>query len=262
MNLPSSILRNEYNTIIQNILKSYIEQSSLKAQLKENRYKMEILQLTALQSQMNPHFLFNTLKAIFWMSFKLTNSKNEVSQMVENLSNILYYSMDHHTNYVSFRKEIENTQDYIEIEKMRYKDQLDVIWEYPEDIDRYYTLKLLIQPFVENSIHHGLRVKEDKRYIKIKIIDRHDHLMLYVTDNGVGIDQKELMKLNRELKLKRENMEHIGIYNCNRRLFLAFGEQYGITIKSNRGFGTSVSICLPKIEENDLRLNNDSKINI
>lgn len=241
-----SVVKDEYDLIIQNILKTYIEQNSLKLQLKEKHYKMRILELIALQAQINPHFLFNTLKSIFWMSFQLTNSRNEVSQMIENLSDILYYSIGKQANLVHFDEEIKNTKNYIEIEQTRYKDKFDVIWEYPEGIVKYYTIKLLIQPIVENSILHGLREKDQKGCIKIKFIELNDCLILHVTDNGVGIDKTDLNNINRKLELKQDIIDHIGIYNCNRRLSLAFGDQYGIKIRSKAGYGTSVKVILPK----------------
>jgi two-component system sensor histidine kinase YesM len=214
--LPPRV-KDEYDLIIQNILKTYI----------------------------NPHFLFNTFKSIFWMSFQLTNSKNEVSQMIENLSNILYYSIGKQANLVSLAEEIQITKNYIEIEQMRYKDKFEVIWEYPIQIDQYYSIKLLIQPIVENAILHGLREEGKKGYIKIKIIEAKDALLLYVTDNGVGMSQADLHQINSKLLLKQDNDGHIGIYNCNRRLSLTFSDAYGVTVRSKLGLGTSVTVRLP-----------------
>jgi two-component system sensor histidine kinase YesM len=239
------MVKDEYDLIIQNVLKTYIEQNTLKVEIMEKKYQMRIMELVSLQAQINPHFLFNTFKSIFWMSFQLTNSKNEVSQMIENLSNILYYSIGKQTNLVSFAEEIQTTKNYIEIEQMRYKDKFEVIWEYPGHIDQYYSIKLLIQPIVENAILHGLREGKKKGYIKIKFIEAKDSLLLYVTDNGVGMSKADLHRINSKLLLKQDNDGHIGIYNCNRRLSLTFGDSYGVTVRSKLGLGTSVTVRLP-----------------
>ena len=251
-NLPPRV-KDEYDLIIQNVLKTYIEQNKLKMEVMEKRYRMRIMESVTLQAQINPHFLFNTFKSIFWMSFRLTNSKNEVSQMIENLSSILYYSIGDQSNIIPFSEEIKTTKNYIEIEQLRYKDKFEVIWEYPIHIDQYYSIKLLIQPILENAIIHGLRGTDRMGVIKIKIVDTSEDLLLHVTDNGIGMDNHEVLKINNKLIQQQDNSGHIGIYNCNRRLALTFGEAYGLRIRSKRGIGTSVTARLPKNATSSLK---------
>ncbi|WP_165452132.1 sensor histidine kinase [Paenibacillus thalictri] len=241
--LPYGV-KDEYDLIIQNILKSYIEHNNLKTEMMEKQYQMKIMELLSLQGQMNPHFLFNTLKSIFWMSFQLTHSKNEVSLMIENLSNMLYYMIGKQQNHlVSFAEEIQMTKNYIEIEQIRYKDKFEVIWEYPDHVEKYYTMKLLLQPIVENCIFHGLA--ERKGCIKIKLIEGKDDLLLHITDNGAGMSRAYVNEINNKLRQKQEFTGHVGMYNSNRRLALAFGDSYGMTVRSKLGKGTSVTVRLP-----------------
>lgn len=247
------VVRDEFEYIIRTILRTYIEQSALKRQLAEERLQLRILELVALQARISPHFLFNTLKAVFWMSYQLTGSKNDVSRMVENLSSILSYSLGGSRRVVRFEEEIQNSRDYIEIERLRYRDRIEVVWDCPDSIGDYVTVPLLIQPLVENAISHGIVAKGGRGTIAIRIEERKDCLVLSVTDDGAGLAPERLREINEELKHGRHMEEHIGIYNCSRRLALTFGRRYGIRLESEPGRGTAVFARLPKrrLEELD-----------
>lgn len=245
--LPSQI-KDEYGYILENIIKTFIEQSYLKVQLSEKKYQLKAAEMMALQAQINPHFLFNTLKTIFWKSIALTGNQNEVSKMVEHLSEILTYSLSSSEDLVSLADEIKNTQNYIEIQKIRYKDKFGVIWQYDESITEYKVIKLLFQPFLENSIYHGIKEKPGFSYIKIKIQLIRGIIRITIIDNGIGIEPLKLDDIQKSLKESEdlsEHIEHIGLFNTNKRLKLMYGDEYGIKIRSRYGLGTVVYVELP-----------------
>ena len=242
--LPDRI-RNEYGYIIHNILKTFIEQSYLKVSLSERKYKMKTMELTALQSQINPHFLFNTLKTIYWKSFGLTGRQNEVSEMIENLSDILNYSLGSPEKTVKLEKEIRTTQSYIDIQKVRYKDKFDVLWEYDREVEQVEVIKLILQPLIENSIYHGIKEKDGCSLIKIKISRIPGFIIIGVIDSGLGIHKDTLKKIRERLKEEGEYSEHIGLFNTNKRLKLTYGEEYGLSIRSKYGAGTAVYMKIP-----------------
>lgn len=245
--LPSRV-KDEYGYIMQNIIKTFIEQSYLKVQLSEKKYKLKAMEILALQSQINPHFLFNTLKTIFWKSISLTGEQNEVSKMIEYLSEILHYSLGPSDKAVTLEEEIRNTQSYIEIQKVRYKDKFRVLWQYDEALTQHKVLKLLFQPFIENCIYHGIKEKEGVSFIKIKIRQVQSGLKITIIDTGLGIPKEELVKIRQKLMEEGESGEsagHIGMFNTHKRLILTYGEESGIKIQSKYGLGTVIHIRIP-----------------
>ncbi len=245
-NLPSRI-KDEYGFILQNIIKTFIEQSYLKIQLSEKKYRLKAIEMMALQSQMNPHFLFNTLKTLYWKTIGLTGDQNEASKMIEHLSGIMHYSLGSSDKTVSLEEEIQNTQSYIEIQKVRYKDKFGVTWQYNDSIVKQKVLKLLFQPFIENAIYHGIKEKEGSSYIKIKISLVNSLLKIAIIDNGLGMEKEQLEKIRAKLSEDGEYSEHIGLFNTNKRLILMYGDQYGIKIRSKLRLGTVVYIDIPSM---------------
>jgi Predicted signal transduction protein with a C-terminal ATPase domain len=248
--LPSRV-NDEYSFILQNVIKTFIEQSYLKVQLSEKKYRLKTMEFVALQSQINPHFLFNTLKTIFWKSISLTGDQNEVSMMIEHLSGILHYSLGNYEKTVTLEEEIKNTQSYIEIQKVRYKDKFRVIWQYDDSITQHKVLKLLFQPIIENCIYHGIKEKEGFSYIKIKIALVEAAIRITIIDNGLGMKPDILAKVRQRLAENGEYSEHIGLSNTNKRLKLAYGDEYGIMIRSRFGLGTVIYITIPVFNQEE-----------
>lgn len=243
--LPVTI-KDEYGYILHNILTTFIEQNYLKVQLSEQKYRLQAAKLLALQSQINPHFLYNTLNAIYWEVFKLTAKPNQGTEMIENLSHILDYSLSCPAQTVTLQEEIDHTKSYIRIQKFRHKDKFEVTWKgNHEEIQHFKIVKLLLQPLVENSIYHGIKETTTRVVIRIKIMLRGNRLKISVTDNGMGIEKDRLAEIRRQLSEGSESPGHIGLFNTNIRLKLSYGEPYGITIKSKHGFGTSISFDIP-----------------
>ncbi|RII33573.1 sensor histidine kinase [Clostridium chromiireducens] len=240
-----SNVKNEFSYIIENLVTTFIEQHYLKVQLSERKYKLENMELIALQSQINPHFLYNTLHTIYWEVIKATGSNSKPIKMIENLSNILDYSLTTPCNRVSIGEEIRYTKTYLDIQMIRYGDKFDVLWAYTENVEPINTIKLLIQPLVENCIYHGIKNKDGKGKIKIKLSQKDGFLILTIIDNGIGIDKENLDAIKNKLDFDGEHSNHIGLFNTSKRLKLTYGDNYGIHINSKLGLGTVIYIRIP-----------------
>jgi two-component system sensor histidine kinase YesM len=239
-------VKDEYGFILQNILKTFIEQKYLKLQLSQRKFEQKTLELLALQSQMNPHFLFNTLETINWRIVALNGLDCDASVMLQNLSDVLKYSLGSSDEYVTLFEEIVNTNSYIQILKARYHDKFNVKWQYDRELEHLKVIKLLIQPLIENSVYHGIKEKPGKSSIKIKIrMPRFDRLTITVIDNGTGMQKSRLDSIRSDLEAHKRSDTHIGLFNTNRRLILAYGEEFPLTIKSKAGLGTVVHIEIP-----------------
>jgi two-component system sensor histidine kinase YesM len=226
-------------------MNTFIERSYLKLQLSERKYRLQAAELLALQSQINPHFLHNTLETIYWEILRISGKPTIAHRMIENLSDIMKYSLNSKDNFVTLKEEIENTNSYIEIQKYRYEDKFDVYWDYLPLVNNYKIKKLIFQPLVENSIYHGIIKKDTRCYIKIKIIKSGSHLRIFVADNGYGISLEKLEEIKQKLESSEDYFDHIGLFNTNKRLKLIYGEQYGIRIRSLPGKGTVVFLYIP-----------------
>lgn len=247
LSIPSK-KANTYEYIEQEIIKSFLENQYLQEQFAAKKYQLASLELIALQTQINPHFLFNTLKSIFWKTVSLTESQNDASKMIEHLSSILQYSLSSPKETVTLGEELENTEDYIEIQKMRKKDRFDVIWQYSDDITNFRVVKLLFQPLIENSLSHGFFSNTQKGIIKIKIFFRNNNLFIHVIDNGCGISKENLNILYESFHAESNQdpfTAHIGLVNTYKRVKLIFGEQSQFKILSRQGKGTAIQIRLP-----------------
>ncbi|EKN67639.1 signal transduction histidine kinase, lyts [Neobacillus bataviensis LMG 21833] len=242
--LPT-VITDVHNYIIHKIVSNFMEQSYMKVRLSERKYKMQALELSMHQSQLNPHFLFNTLETINWKVFSLTKRPNEINDMIDNLANILRYSLDAKDDLVVLRDEIKHTKSYVDIQKIRHKDQFTCIWECDEGVDKYFVVKLFLQPLIENSLQHGMVGLVRKLSIKVKIKSSLTDLYVSVIDNGVGMDTAKLKDIRSKLKSNYTSTDHIGLYNTNKRIQLIYGENQGITFRSKPGWGTIVAVKIP-----------------
>lgn len=236
-----------YGMVTQKIVRDYAERNRLRYQLEQKQRSAREMELCALRSQVNPHFLFNTLKSIYWMSVSQAGGPNDVSHMIENMTEILEYSLDDTDEMASLQDEIRNTRAYIAIQHMRYQDRFSVEWYYKPEIETYYTVKMLLQPLVENAIMHGMRWNEDMPlHIQISIEKHGDFIEIKVNDDGIGIPPDELIKIRSRLQ-SHSDEGHIGLYSCNKRLCLTFGDECGIQLSSENG--VTISLCFPCLTE-------------
>jgi two-component system sensor histidine kinase YesM len=210
----------------------------------ENKRKSELL---LLQSQINPHFLYNTLDSIVWMAEQ--KQHEEVVLMTSALAKLFRASITKDQELVPIRVEIEHITNYLLIQKMRYHDELDYVIDIDEAILPYKTLKILLQPFIENAIYHGIRNMYgiENGLVTIRGRQTDDHIVFEVEDNGHGMTPEQLGRI---LQLNEEDNRNqgIGINNVNERIKLYFGHEYGIQIRSEIEEGTCVTITIPKLE--------------
>ena len=235
-----------FRYVMQNVIKSFLKIDFLELQISERKYHNKILEMAVLQYQLNPHFLYNTLQTILWKSIALSNGPNDVSEMIENLSDILHYALDSNETVVPIYEEISIAKAYINIQKTRYHNHFDSMWDLT-DIDPDMKLpKLILQPLIENAIYHGIQQKKDPSTIRISIKGRENMLKIRVIDNGTGMSKENLQKLRKNLSLKNEgNSSHIGLANTNKRLQIIYEEKARLYINSRIGTGTIVTMIIP-----------------
>jgi two-component system sensor histidine kinase YesM len=210
----------------------------------ENKRKSELL---LLQSQINPHFLYNTLDSIVWMAEQ--KQHEEVVLMTSALAKLFRASITKEKELVPIRVEIEHITNYLLIQKMRYNDELNYVIDMDESILGYKTLKILLQPFVENAIYHGIRNMYGMNDGLITIRGRQagDQIIFEVEDNGQGMSPEQLGKLLYS-NIEDNGNQGIGIRNVNERIKLYFGHEYGIQIRSEIEEGTCITIVIPKLD--------------
>ncbi|MGL5765817.1 MAG: sensor histidine kinase, partial [Sarcina sp.] len=199
-----------------------------------------------LQAQINPHFLYNTLDSVIWM---VECDKNkEAIVMTSALAKLFRISLNKGENLLLLSDEIKHIESYLTIQKIRYKDRFDVEINIGEGLENLQTLKLIIQPIVENSIYHGLESLYDEGEIKIDIFREDLFLFIIIQDNGLGIKSENLETILKKKRNFKSTGSGVGLRNVNERIKLYFGDEYGLTIKSELDVGTEVIIKLPIIE--------------
>ena len=219
----------------------------LMEEVKNEETTLRKTELKALQAQINPHFLYNTLDSISWMCEEGKNE--EAVTMVNSLAKLFRISISRGQEIIPIDKEVQHAECYLQIQKYRYTNQFDYELDIQESCKDYLCNKITLQPMIENALYHGLNMI-DEGHIIIRIFEDGDDVIMEVEDNGVGMTQEQIDNLFvSDITDKRG----IGVKNVNDRIKIYFGERYGITIKSELDVGTVVSIRIPKITE-DMRL--------
>lgn len=242
--------KNELMYII-NSIQTHINDKTKMAEILEERMKLlRKSQYDMLQTQINPHFLYNTLETINWMAYNMSNSENPVSKSLINLASFFRNTLTS-GYFVSIENEIKYTKEYINILALRYGDLFDIEWDIDESILSYTIIKICLQPIIENAVYHGIKQKNDKGLIKIKGLCDDNNIILIVSDDGVGIEKDDLDELNKTLSETSFTNEksHIGLSNVNQRIKIIFGDSYGIHVESTVGVGTDVYVTIPKKEQ-------------
>jgi len=206
-------------------------------------------ELDALQSQINPHFLYNTLDSIMWM-IESERYEDAVS-MVQALGRLLRISLSRGKNVISVGDELQHARSYLAIQKYRYKNKFTSYFEVEPDIEQYKTIKLVIQPLIENAIYYGMEYMDGEGEIHIRAYTRDQDLYLEVEDNGPGMPEDQVEHLLTGGEKARQKGSGIGLKNVNQRIQLYFGTQYGLEIESEPDEGTVVRIHIPKTTEEE-----------
>lgn len=247
---PAKARLNELRYIISTILKQIQANEIMKDELESKLKLLDQSQFAMLQSQINPHFLYNTLETINWMAFDLTKGDNNVSRAVNSLAQLFRNNVYLGDYIIPIRQEIDNTQNYLNILELRYGDVFKVEWEIDERIKEYSIIKICLQPIIENAVYHGLKPRGREGLLKIRgEISVNETIHFHVCDNGIGMNPFRLADINRKLNDRENQMEdHIGIYNVNQRIKIVFGMYYGINIESEENHGTEVVIKIPMVK--------------
>lgn len=199
-------------------------------------------ELQALQAQINPHFLYNTLDSIIWMAE--SKKSEEVVRMTAALARLFRQNISNENEWTTISQEIEYVKSYLTIQKMRYKDKLDYEILVDDEVKGYSIIKLVLQPIVENAIYHGLKYKEGKGNLLIRGYIQEKRIYLEVYDNGVGMDKEIVEHIFDERKTNYQR-NGVGVWNVQKRLRLYYGEDYGIFFESEKGIGTKATIQIP-----------------
>ena len=199
-------------------------------------------ELELLQAQINPHFLYNTLDTIIWLIE--ADKKQESVQMVSALSDFFRFCLSRGRDIISLQEEEKHVLSYLSIQKTRYQDRMDYEVHIPESLYDYAIPKLTLQPLVENSIYHGIKLQREKGIISVTAMDLGDKIELIVKDNGAGMSEERLEEMRKAI----ESGEKIGfgLRTVHERMQLLFGEEYGLTISSTEGVGTTITAVIPK----------------
>ena len=216
---------------------------NLKEQVIEEQEDKRKYELQALQAQINPHFLYNTLDSIIWMAE--TNDSNIVA-MTEALAKLFRISLNKGNEEISLERELEHVKNYLIIQSMRYADKFTYEISAEPGVERCRTIKLILQPIVENCIYHGIKKKRGTGKITLRAYRREQNLIIEVSDDGCGMPEEICRKiLSDEIESENISGSGIGVKNVNERIQLRFGKKYGLSYSSEEGVGTTVTYVLP-----------------
>ena len=237
-----AVLADRFNDMAGNI-------QTLVVKVREDEQKMRKADLRLLQEQINPHFLYNTLDNIVWLIEG--NEPDEAVEMVVTLSEFFRLVLSKGKEFITIRQEEQHISSYLQIQEKRYHDILDYHIYIDPEIYEYQIPKLTLQPLVENALYHGIKYKRSRGMIEITGTKEGENLYLTVADDGVGMDEDELKKLEKEISRPcKETESGFGLANVNERIRMYFGAEFGMKIWSEKGSGTRITIEIPAITDN------------
>ncbi len=233
-------LGNSFNSMISRI--QNLETRVTKEQEQKRRFELQ-----ALQGQINPHFLYNTLDTIIWMA-EVKDEK--IVKVTEALAKLFRISLNRGKQFITVEGEVEHVKNYLIIQKTRYMEKFTYSIELAEEVKKLKTIKLLLQPIVENSIYHGIKQQKESGEIKIKAYRVNERLCFEVSDNGMGMDEEQRLRLvSGRIEPHHTKGSGIGVKNVNERIQIFFGKTYGLHCESTLGEGTTITLSLPIIED-------------
>lgn len=232
---------------ISNMIRSTKRKNvKLKMEAEEWIERLGRAQVQALQSQINPHFLYNTLDSINWMVMEKIGADNQVSKAIYSLAQLLRMSMKRTSYLIPLEEELEHARLYLELLNIRYPGKIKVHWEIGEELKNVMVIRLCLQPIIENSAKHGLRSRRYCGDIYIRADMVNSTLVIRIEDNGVGMNEADCIQMNRILNTEYQMVDnHVGIKNVNQRMKILFGENYGIQLRPRDEGGLVVVMCFP-----------------
>ncbi len=214
----------------------------------DEQKKLRVAELQALQTQINPHFLYNTLATIIWMARE--KEYDEIIKIVTAITKYYRTAISRGRDIIMIEEEVEHIRSYLVILKHRYSDQFDYDIDIPATLYKYKTLKLILQPIIENAIYHGVKNSRGKGHISIRGEEIGEEMVFHISDTGVGMTAEKLLSLKKAInEYSGEHTESYGLRNVNERIKIFFGREYGIEIDSTEGVGTDVQVKIPKMME-------------
>ena len=223
-----------------------VQIQQLMSQVRQEEINLRKTELKALQAQINPHFLYNTLDSIAWMCEQGRNA--DAVKMVHALARLFRISISKGHELIPISKEIEHAESYLQIQKYRYKNQFSYAFQVDPDCLDYFCNKITLQPIIENAINHGLDLMVEEGMIRVSVRQEGEDILFTVEDNGVGMSQEQIQSI---MERGPKDRTGIGIRNVDDRLKIYFGKNYGLHITSELDVGTCVEIRMPKIREGD-----------
>jgi two-component system sensor histidine kinase YesM len=218
----------------------------LDAKLKEQE-NLTKSELRALQAQVNPHFLYNTLDTIIWMAE--SKKTEDVVELVSALSSFFRISLSKGQDWITIGEEVELTRSYLTIQKKRYRDIMDFVIDVDGPVVNSSVLKLILQPLVENALYHGLKHRRQRGTIVVRAQQKSDtEAVLQVQDDGIGMKPEMVAQISNALNDDSDGIHSesgFGLVNVNKRIKLYYGRQYGLSLSSQYGSGTCVGIVIP-----------------
>lgn len=241
--LKKSMIHDEIGDLIDTYNYMSSEMNRLMTEMAKAAEELRIAEFNSLQAQINPHFLYNTMDMISWMA--ASGQTREISDAVQDLSRFYKLTLSKRENISTIEQEIEHVSIYIRLQNMRFHNSIDFVVDIPDELLEYEIPKLTLQPVIENSIHHGIMEKEEKKGCIVLTGWLQDHTIeLVVSDNGIGILPEKLNQiLSGEGSSKKGS--NIAVYNTHHRLQILYGDEYGLSYRSTPGKGTEVLIHLP-----------------
>ena len=236
-------LSKNFNRMIRRI-KQLIES------LNDKHKQLRKSQLEALQAQINPHFLYNTLDSIIWLAREKKNI--DIIRTVEALTSLFRIVISRGEDIIPIEREAEHIRNYLIIQHLRYRNKFSYEISIDENVTSFLTLKLILQPVVENAIYHGIKMIREKGHIAIKGYCERENVIFEIADTGPGMSEEQMSELRKVLKNgKSDIIKSYGLKNVQERIDLFFGENFGLDFFSESGKGTTVRIVLPVIQEAD-----------
>lgn len=233
------------------IQSSYEKSEKLMQEIVWEQNERRKSELDALQSQINPHFLYNALDSITWM---IEGERNdEAAFMISQLAKLFRISLSKGHTIISVKDELQHAQSYMNIQRVRYKDAFSVTFDVEPELEKYCAVKLTLQPILENAINYGVDPMDDCGEIRVCVRKEGELLVLSAEDNGIGMSEEEVELLLTDNNRVPKHGSGVGLINIHNRLQILFGKEYGLVIESEPGEGTKVSIQIPAIlytEEN------------
>lgn len=219
----------------------------LMEQIKEEQHQMDQIRMEALQSQIQPHFLYNTLDCIHWQA--VISGNKDISNMVKALAAYYRACLSRGQDIITLSEELEYTRNYLYIQKIRYEDILNYEIISDPQLGQAVIPKLTLQPLVENAIYHGIKMMENKKgYVRIVVSGNAEEILIEVEDNGAGMTEEKINEMN-QMILEYSQEFGYGVRNVNRRIQLYYGAKYGLSYHKNVENGVTVEVRLPNRNE-------------